>query len=310
MYPVARKVFGLMLTVGCLAYISYIAVEVDWSPLENVQTSSLLAYVLFGATSYSLICVSTGFAWWQSVVAASGHHWPSRLAIAIHAKAMILKYLPSNVLHMASRHIATAENGVSHTALTMALVVEVAATIFAALLISLWNYPHLTTLVDVAVNILPSFILSEDSLVWIAIGILALGAIGLLISRDRLVLLTIEKPNRFLSVVALQLLFMFSSAMLGFVILQAMNQDLELGFVVGMLTVAWISGHVIPGAGGGLGIRELVLVAGLTPACGIDTALLFAVLWRLVTLLGDVLFSGLGFLMSPTQPPQASKEAD
>ena len=44
---------------------------------------------------------------------------------------------------------------------------------------------------------------------------------------------------------------------------------------------------------GDLGVREAVLLAGLTPAYGAGTALGIAILYRLVTSLGD----GIGFIV-------------
>jgi uncharacterized membrane protein YbhN (UPF0104 family) len=59
-----------------------------------------------------------------------------------------------------------------------------------------------------------------------------------------------------------------------------------------VFAVAWVIGFVTLVSPGGLGVREAVLLAGLTPAYGAGTALGIAILYRLVTSLGD----GIGFL--------------
>ena len=60
----------------------------------------------------------------------------------------------------------------------------------------------------------------------------------------------------------------------------------------GVFAVAWVIGFVTLISPGGLGVREAVLLAGLTPAYGAGTALGIAILYRLVTSLGD----GIGFV--------------
>lgn len=60
-----------------------------------------------------------------------------------------------------------------------------------------------------------------------------------------------------------------------------------------VFAIAWVIGFVTLVSPGGIGVREAVLLAGLTPAYGAGTALGVAVLYRLVTSLGD----GLGFLI-------------
>jgi hypothetical protein len=62
---------------------------------------------------------------------------------------------------------------------------------------------------------------------------------------------------------------------------------------VGVFAVAWLAGMVAIVSPGGIGVREAVLLAGLTPAYGPGTALGVAVSYRIVSSLGD----GIGFLL-------------
>jgi uncharacterized membrane protein YbhN (UPF0104 family) len=70
------------------------------------------------------------------------------------------------------------------------------------------------------------------------------------------------------------------------------SQD-QLLTAIGVFAVAWVIGFVTLVSPGGIGVREAVLLAGLTPAYGAGTALGVAILYRLVTSIGD----GLGFLI-------------
>ena len=69
--------------------------------------------------------------------------------------------------------------------------------------------------------------------------------------------------------------------------------EADFWLLTGIFAVAWIAGFVTPGAPGGLGVREAILVASLGPLYGEGTAVALALTLRAVTTAGD----GLGFLV-------------
>jgi uncharacterized membrane protein YbhN (UPF0104 family) len=62
---------------------------------------------------------------------------------------------------------------------------------------------------------------------------------------------------------------------------------------IGVFAVAWVAGFVTLVSPGGIGVREAILLAGMTPAYGPGVALAAAMSYRVVTCLGD----GLAFLL-------------
>ena len=65
------------------------------------------------------------------------------------------------------------------------------------------------------------------------------------------------------------------------------NRVMEL---IGIGSAAWLVGFVVPGAPGGLGVREAVLIAGLSAvALPATEATAVALAYRFVTMVGDVL---------------------
>ncbi len=63
--------------------------------------------------------------------------------------------------------------------------------------------------------------------------------------------------------------------------------------------LSWVAGFVTPGAPGGLGVREALLVAGTAPFYGPGPALSVALALRVVTVLGDGLAFLLGLAFKP-----------
>ena len=59
--------------------------------------------------------------------------------------------------------------------------------------------------------------------------------------------------------------------------------------IVSGYVIAWVLGFVIPGASGGIGVRELVITLLLGSVVGAEMVLTLSVIHRLITILGDFL---------------------
>lgn len=75
----------------------------------------------------------------------------------------------------------------------------------------------------------------------------------------------------------------------------AMTEGNEARFwlLTGVFAIAWVAGFLTPGAPGGLGVREAIMVALLGPVYDPGTALALAVTLRIVSTAGD----GVGFVV-------------
>jgi uncharacterized membrane protein YbhN (UPF0104 family) len=76
-------------------------------------------------------------------------------------------------------------------------------------------------------------------------------------------------------------------------------------FAVGF-SLAWVVGFVVPGAPGGIGVREAVFVSLFAPTLGAGIAANLAIALRLITTLSDVVTFALASAL--TVPPRRSKE--
>ena len=68
----------------------------------------------------------------------------------------------------------------------------------------------------------------------------------------------------------------------------------DLAYYTGAFAVAWLAGLVAFYAPGGIGVREAVLVALLSSRIGSADALVVAAVSRLVLIVTDVTFAGIG----------------
>jgi len=68
--------------------------------------------------------------------------------------------------------------------------------------------------------------------------------------------------------------------------------------VVSLYTTAWLLGFLLPGAPGGIGVREAVFLLLLSGIYGQGVAAAMAVVMRAISILGDLVAFGLGILLS------------
>lgn len=239
---------------------------------------------------YAMGSVLLGVAWVLLVrIAAVGRPRARALFIA-HLRSQLAKYLPGNIFHLAYRHIAARREDVGHRALAAALALESILVITAAAILSLGiaSDPRLGTLAPWA-----------RDLVWAAplLALAAWAAISLGGPRFGLAERSMRSTApRIASVLALDLVF-FILAGCALRLLCDQPGILPLGAWWGWLALAWIVGYVTPGAPGGLGLRETVLVAGLGPVLGDVDALAIALAYRLITVVADAAVAGIGFLL-------------
>lgn len=262
-----------------------------WGHLTAVVDRSASPLVWSGVVVLAAVYPGMGLlmAWaWRKVLAGLGDSRLSwREAWRLHAKTQIAKYLPGNVFHLAGRHLAARERGVGHGTLATAAGLEAGMVLLSAGVLSLFAIEGLRPVFDR---------LAELPLVGsMVFCVLALAGM-LVFWRTKIMSLLRRSDWRRLAQAQLGYgLFMVLSALLfaaacllGGVDGKTLAENWRL--LLGGYACSWAAGFVVPGAPGGLGIREAVLVAVLGGTLGESGTLLAAVLFRLVTTLGDGLF--------------------
>lgn len=243
------------------------------------------ALVLYGVGATAL-----GLAWVLLVRAAALSPVQARPLFVAHLRSQLAKYLPGNVFHFAYRHAAARREGLGHRALGGALAFESVLLIAAAAMLAagVASDPRLDEL--------------APWLHWVVRGapLAAIAAIvvgGLAMRRSSPIK---GRPPHIASTVAIVFAIDVGFFLLAACALRLLcEQPSLLPFAAwsGWLALAWIAGYVTPGAPGGLGLREAVLVLGLGPVLGEAEALAIAFAYRLVTIGADALLAGTGFVL-------------
>jgi hypothetical protein len=221
------------------------------------------------------------------------------LAVRVYARSQIGKYVPGNIFQFAGRQVLGVAAGVPGGTLLRSTGLELGLIIAAG---------------AAAALLLPAYLGLASVGPRVALA-LSLGGYGLglgLISWSLGRTLGPQVRQGWL----LQSVFLLASGtiFLGLLLALLARGPMAIGLspwlwpgVVGAFVLAWLLGLITPGAPAGVGVRELVLLALLSPFVPQATILLATVVGRLVTIGGDLLFFGWGCLASPGSPLQSPR---
>ena len=301
-------VVGLLLSIAGLAWVLRGLIrdpEIFRSALGN---PALRVVVLGAAPAYAVLLVLPALAWSLLMRLGSGQI-THRSAVAVWLRANIAKYLPGNLFHLVGRQVLGCQHGLSHRAQGLAVLGEMALLAAAAGLV------------------LPLRWLPPDvegaAIVGLLVALTLVGTIAVtrrVVARRVVARRAVDRHDpvchdpgmraRAISVLgalAVDALFLLGCGLLLALLVArletsgAVGRDsASLGLVIGAYGLAWLAGTVTPGAPGGLGVREAVLVLQLGDALTVPVATVAALSLRLVTTLGDGIAAVVAWLIRPS----------
>ncbi|GGY35834.1 hypothetical protein GCM10011297_06060 [Bacterioplanes sanyensis] len=207
---------------------------------------------------------------WCALLRQQGIAVPLVWGLSVYGRSQLAKYVPGNIFHFAGRQALAMAAGLSAKPVLATTFWELAGQAMVAAWLSLLAL----------------------SLFWSPVGpyipllmLLLLLVFSLLLARTvyLMVLKAMYWQLAFLLVFVVLMLALFFS------LSTASISWLQLGQLVGVFAAAWLLGFVVPGAPGGVGVRELVLLWGLSGFMADERVLLLLIAGRLVTTVGDVL---------------------
>lgn len=267
-----------ILVVGTTVYRSF-------DGIRHSLSSGLFLSTVFGSIlAYAALLQLVGLAWHRLLTAADGPSLSTMQALVICGRTQIYKYLPSNVLHMVGRYGFAKKAGASNKALAFAQIGELLTIVSAASVLAIAFAK--STLVRAL-----SLYGYNSQLVGALIAVVGIAAlvIGIVLTAR---LKTAKISYRMLSALAvafvIYVLFFLGAGLLLTALCRSFIGAVGISELIGIGTTAWLVGFVVPGAPGGLGVREALLIAGLSTAgLSVSDATAVALGYRIVTLAGD-----------------------
>ena len=297
------RIAGYAIVVAACVFVVSRIVDSGISAAIADNGFALFASIAAGSVLYAAAGLLLAMPWIR-LLRWCGQSPPStRAGVAIYARTQIAKYLPGNVFHLVGRHLAGRQLGMAHTPLVCAAWFETVTLVSAAAVLSLvglatWGSFGTPRLLPVLLVALLLALVAPFAMATLLpqVGRLtghrmpAQGLASLVAGIFVPYLLYVVFFGAAGSILWLQGLWVGDA---GLALLPA---------VVSIAAGAWILGFVTPGAAAGIGVREALLIAGLSDGLGLENAALIALAFRGTTLIGDVLFFLAGLALASGSP--------
>ena len=253
--------------------------------IELIFTISLCS-IIYAISEYIL-----SFAWRQLLMWCGHKKISINLCNSIYGKSQIAKYIPGNVFHVLGRHVLGKEAGIKNLVLAGATIYEILGLLSASILIGFSG---------MLIFGLGNIYFSSHQIILILMITLIVNILIIASAPYFMRLRGITIPHHGISsslynMIKIYLLyfifFLIAGLLLVYIVKIFLDLDINItGKLIVIFSIAWVAGFIIPGAPGGIGVREAVIIFFITPIVGEAQSVVVAVALRFVTLLGDVWF--------------------
>ena len=270
----------------------------NWQDVAAIRLNSNAWIILFVAFSITILAHTWAGLVWGWILQSFNQPVQYRWVLPIYLKTNIAKYLPGNVWHYYGRILAVTKAGGSLEAATVSVLLEPLLMVAAALLVALTGSSF-------------GWVNIQGNLEVFGLQILSLGIVCLAIHprilNPALQLLSRLKgkssnPDFQLEHYPLlpllgELVFLGlrgTGFIVTFVALTSVNPN-QILLIFTAFSVAWVLGLVIP-TPGGLGVFETTALTLLNPYFSTGIILSVVALFRLISIMAEVVGACLGFL--------------
>lgn len=297
------KIIGYMITLIAFLFIvkSIISMKLDFTQIKNPFVVVILCVLL--SVGYSIIVYISAFAWNMILEYIHKSKISYRdMLLPVYVKANIGKYLPGNVMHFAGRNILAGRLGFKQLDIAFSSVVEIISLIIAA---CLWS---VILAMNSFISIISNAVIKMNWWLICTIFAVVLIILAILIWRFIIKGTYLQKFRHFLTkqffILFCKLFLIYSVTLLvpgiflvlifGF-IMQCTLSISTVMIIISAYTISWVSGYIVPGAPGGIGVRESILLLLLGQQFSGEAALIAILLHRLTSIAGDIV----AFLVQP-----------
>ena len=285
------KIFKLTIILLSFWFIG----EKFWEHHNWLRTSALnyelLITIFICSIIYGLSEFLLSFAWRRLLKMCGHKDISANVCNRIYGKSQIAKYIPGNIFHVVGRHILGSQAGIKNIVLAGATIYEILGLISISVLIGfggmiIFGLSNIYFSLYQIILILFSTIVITSLITALAPYLMSLRGIILPYRGIWDTIINISKIYVFYFI-----FFLIAGLLL--VIIVNLFLDININLIaklVVIFSISWLSGFIIPGAPGGIGVREAVIIFFITPIIGEAQSVAIAIALRFVTLLGDVWF--------------------
>ncbi len=297
------KIIGNVVSISAIFFIirRLMNLQTDYT---QFLTLGNVVIILMLSSLYGVIVFAMSFSWYRLLIQLTGKKLGFRAVAAVYCKSNIMKYLPGNVFQYVGRNQIAVENDLKHFDVALATVMDIAVNVIGVFIITVICYGKgIQDWLDLLGIINAKYLAAV-----LAAGILIFLVIVVVLIKSEKVYnklkAVLSKKNLkvyALCVLVYILLFLCMSCLYIWVLTGILDMHIESGhlmLICGAYLLSWLCGFVIIGAPGGIGIRETVLTVLLGRYFEIELFLVGIVIFRVISILGDLMAVGIAKLIS------------
>lgn len=284
------KIIGNILAVLSILFVvrSISKMDIDYKYIFSIPNIWIL--VLVGCIIAFLWIIVMGVAWKRAIDYFAGNKCSTFKAVKIYAKANLGKYIPGNVMHYVERNVFASDMGLDHLEVATSTVLEIVGMVIATVTIGcIFAYDKLFLSLK--------NVLTFNYILLIVAGILAIIFMVLfLIKKNKKIQAILHKllnlhfikmylANLTIYVLSFLVLGMLMAMLVAAIEGKSLSVD-NIFLIISAYVIAFVIGFVIPGAPGGIGVREFVLSLIMAGSEYADAVLIAAIIHRFITVFG------------------------
>lgn len=298
---------GVALSIACLVFFG-MRLHQHWQAVDSLAIRVSGLWALGMATLVYLMTHGVAVFAWRFSLRSVECHAPLRELARIQLLSQFGKYLPGNVGQHLGKLSMAAQYGLPKGQIFASMLIDTFAVLIAAGICSLPAFdlirPYLAVTDTVRIGLVVVSLLSTVAVASLFVGRVRRYAI------DTLRLHAIKQPSAIpLAILTHGTNFVAGTATLWLVAHAFGSSSLSSALpLCGVFSAAWLLGFLIPGAPAGVGVRDAVLLVGLSPLVGSEGATMVSAFHRIITTVGDCLAFGLGWSTRALWPDAAHSQ--
>ena len=306
------QILGWVISAVALYFVYHYVVQIDLEAAKAKLNIYWIPFLLVFIAIYVCLMSFLANGWRYVLELLHGSPLPKWRFIGIYTKTQIYKYIPSNLMHVIARIYFATKLGPSKRNVVQSYFLEIVFMVLIGLLIvGTCTYAGVFSVSDELIVKIKEF--SGGKLKGFSLGILGFGAIaiGFYLYKAFRNFDTSFSSENLLKIGKLILLLLGFFAGMGLVeyivFANLLGMDVGYFYILALFTITWLGMFVIPGAPGGIGIREFIVITLLAPIYGPDDPTIGILVFRLVTVVGDALLLPIGNIFLPEDISEAKE---
>lgn len=285
------KIIGNIITIVAIFYVIKRLMNNDYDYSQLLVSKNIFPMLIIIVVQ-SVMVMTNAFPWKILVEMLTERKVPFAETIPVYVSANLMKYVPGNVFQYVGRNQLAVRNRLPHLPVALATMLDVLITVIAAAIISIFF------LYDFIAKYLRVNSWMQTAL--IIVGIIIVLAVFLMFLFRNQIWKKIENYSYLFSTKSIKtilialiyyiIVLMISSLMYLIVVIYITDTPLSSQVFLQLFsayTLAWLVGFITPGAPGGIGIKELVMVAVTGGYIGTDVITLSMVIIRILLVVAD-----------------------